>query len=188
MIFTNGASVGSVNVNFKNISNVKDRVRREFERIRKDPALLKQIGELTLSDIVSHARAGRDAETKKKFAVSLSESWVSTRRYLSKFNSTGEYYFGDESRKSNLTFTGKFLESFKFKINQDDGSTTVFTDGTHPGYRTKNGSTKEVGNEKLLGYLEDKGFIFFGVSKALKSRIVVLTKRFIRNLIKTRRL
>ncbi len=188
MIFTNGVSAVSVEVKFKNIPNVRDSIRREFDRIKKDPELLRQIGEVTVRDIVGNARAGRDAETRQKFPVGLSESWVSTRRYLSRFNSVSEYFFGVESRKSNLTFTGKFLESFKFKINQNDSSVTILTEGEHPGYKTKTGSTKPVSNEKLLGYLEDKGFIFFGVSKDVRSRIVVLTKRFIRNLIKTRRL
>lgn len=188
MIFTNGVSVASVNVKIKNIGRVKDEIRREFDRVRKDPALLVQIGEATVIDIVSHARAGRDAETGQHFPVGLSESWIKTRRYLSKFNPTGEYFFGVERRKSNVTFTGKFLESFKFKIDTSEGSTRVYADGMHPGYRTKNGSTKQISNETLLGYLEEKGFIFFGISKRLRSRINVLTKRFIRNLIKTRRL
>lgn len=188
MISTNGANAVSVKVKFKNIANVRDNIRREFDRIRKDPELLRQVGAITLTDIVSNARAGRDAETRQKFPIGLSESWVKTRKYLSKFNGVSEYFYGVESRKSNLTFTGEFLKSFKFRVDQNDASTTVFTEGDHPGYKTKNGSTKPVSNEKLLGYLENKGFIFFGVSKELKSRIVVLTKRFIRNLIKTRRL
>lgn len=178
----------SVNIKFKNIPLVRDRIRREFDRIRKDPGLLIEIGEVTVKDIVGNARAGRDAETRQKFAVSLSESWVKTRKYLSKYNPTSEYFLGVDSRKSNLSFTGKFLESFKFKINQNAGSVNIAPDGNHPGYKTKLGSTDSVSNEKLLEYLENKGFIFFGISKDLRSRIVVLTKRFIRNLIKTRRL
>lgn len=178
----------SVEIKFKNIPNVRDSIRREFDRIRKDPELLKQIGEITVKDIVGNARAGRDAETRQKFPVGLSESWIKTRLYLSKYNSVSEYFFGVESRKSNLSFTGKFLESFKFKLNQNDGSVNISTEGNHPGYKTKLGSTKDISNQKLLGYLENKGFIFFGISKDLRSRIAVLTKRFIRNLIKTRRL
>lgn len=188
MIFTNGVSAVSVNVKFKNIANVRDSIRREFDRIKKDPELLRQIGDVTLKDIIGNARAGRDAETRQKFPVSLSESWVKTRKYLSIFNGVSEYFYGVESRKSNLSFTGKFLESFKFKTTPNDGKVTILTEGDHPGYKTQKGSTKPVNNNKLLGYLEDKGFIFMGVSLSLRSKINVLTKRFIRNLIKTRRL
>jgi hypothetical protein len=175
-------------VKIKNIGAVKQNIIREFNRVRKDPALLVQIGEATKNDIISHARAGRDAETGQHFPMQLSESWIKTRKYLSWYNSTSEYFYGTERRKSNLTFTGKFLESFKFKINQNDASVTVFTEGTHPGYQTRTGSTKPVDNNKLLGYLEGMGFVFMGVSDRLKSRINVLTKRFIRDLIKTGRL
>ena len=178
----------SVNVKVKNLANVKESIRREFERIRKDPALLNEIGEVVVADVIGNARAGRDAETKQKFPVLLSESWVKTRRYLSKYNSKGSYFLGEESRKGNVTFTGKFLESFKHLVKASLGEVVIFPEGDHPGYAKKNGRTEPVSNEKLVGYLERHGFIFLGISKQLRSRINVLTKRFIRNLIKTRRL
>lgn len=172
-------------VTIGNLNNIKEEIRREFSRIKSDPKLLVQIGEVCVSDIVGYARSGKDPSDASQFP-GLSESWVEQRSDLRKYNSTSEY-FKDDS-KSRLSFTGKLLESITYSINQAGAFVRVFAKGQHPGYKTKNGRTDSISNEKLVEYQAAQGRSFLNVSDRLRRRINVLTKRFIRELIKTRRL
>lgn len=175
-------------VKIKNIANVKERIRREFSRIKSDPKLLTEIADVVVADIVGNARAGKGTDLKPLGLQPLSESWVKTRAYLGKFNRTGEFFLGYASRKSNVTFTGKLLESIKAKISTQNAQVEIYADGMHPGYRTGSGQSKSFKNSDLVNWLEGKGYVFMTVSDRLRKRVNVLTKRFIRNLIRTKKL
>jgi hypothetical protein len=170
-------------VTIKGIPELKKNITETFDKIRKDPELLAQIAVATKDNILGYARSGRNPETKKSFP-SLSDSWRAKRDYLSRFNEAdGEFYLG--TGKSNLTFTGSLLKSLKSKIVPSKSSVIVEATGMHPGYKSgPNGKAKKIKNDVLVGYLKDKGFEFLTVSDDLRKRINVLTKAFVRRLIK----
>lgn len=167
-------------VKFKGFPAVRDKIKEEFEKIRKDPELLRTIADASQKDIVGFTRSGKSPKDRKTFD-GLSESWYKKRDYLLKYNSPGEYFL--YSLKSNLTFTGKLLESIKFKIVPSQGEVVIEPEGNHDGYKTKSGRTKSIPNKKLVGYLASQGREFLFVSDALRKRINVLTKAFIRRMI-----
>lgn len=169
-------------VKIKNLENVKNNIRREFDKIRRDPNLLTQIGEVTSEFIVKTSQTGKSPESGETFP-SLSRSWMKTRERLKKFNSTGDFYLG--TSKSNVTFTGKLLESLKkYRINQSEGLVIFDPEGSHPGYRTGGGRTKSITFKTLLTYLADQGRVVLVINKSLEKRVNVLVKKFIRDKIK----
>lgn len=169
-------------VTIKGIPELKKNIAKTFDQIRKDPGLLTEIANETRKNILGFARSGKNPETKKTFPK-LSDSWRAKRDYLSRFNQAdGEFYLG--SGKSNLTFTGALLRSIRSRIIQSKGTVLVEAIGDHPGYKTGGKNTESIKNEKLVGYLKDKGFEFLTVSDDLRKRINVVTKAFVRRLIK----
>lgn len=166
----------SASVKITGLGNVKKSVTEVFNKTRKDPALLREIGEAMQEDIVNNARAGRTAD--KETFRSLSDSWQKTRDYLKRFNSVDKFFL--DSSKANLTFTGAFLKSIKYRINPSEGLAIVEPTGTHPGYKTANGNTKKLSNLTLSKYLKDLGFEFLFVSKAFQKRKNVIVRRFLR--------
>lgn len=166
----------SASVKITGLGKVRKSVDDMFHKVKKNPAMLLEIGEALQADVVNNARAGRSAD-KKTFGT-LSESWQKTREYLRKFNAVGEFYIGGNS--ANLTFTGEFLKSIKYRINPSEGLAIVEPTGTHPGYKTANGNTKKLSNLDLSKYLKDLGFEFLFVSKAFKKRTNVIVRRFLR--------
>lgn len=175
-------------VKFKNIPNVKERIQREFKRIKTDPRLLREIGQVCVENIVGYARAGRTPGTTKKSGSFpyLSIEWLLKRDYLLKHNTPSEFFLG--SFKSNLTFTGKLLESVGFKVDAPNGLVKVDVDGNHHGYKTGSGRGDSVPNKTIVEGLEKRGFVFLVVSDQLRKRVNVLTKRFIRKLIRDKQL
>jgi hypothetical protein len=166
----------SASVKITGLGNVRKSVDNLFHRVKKNPALLLEIGEALQADVVNNARAGRSAD--KEAFRSLSDSWQKTREYLKKFNAIGEFYIGGSS--ANLTFTGEFLKSIRYRINPSEGLAIVEPTGTHPGYKTKNGNTKKLSNLTLSKYLKELGFEFLFVSKAFQKRTSVIVRRFLR--------
>lgn len=166
----------SASVKITGLGNVKKSVTEIFNKTRKDPKLLLDIGEALQKDVVANARAGRSAD--KETFRGLSQSWQNTRDYLKQFNSVDKFFL--DSSKANLTFTGKFLQSIKYRINPSEGLAIVEPTGTHPGYKTANGNTKKLSNQTLSKYLKDLGFEFLFVSKAFRKRTTVIVRRFLR--------
>jgi len=171
--------MASAKVKITGIPGVRRSVRETFDKVRTDKALLSELAEQLQADVLGSARSGKSPGGK--VFPSLSTSWQKSREYLKRYNSTGEFYLG--SSKSNLTFTGKFLESIVAKVFPSEGLVSVEPSGRHPGYKTGSGKTKSVDNKKLSNYLSDMGFEFLFVSKAFRKRTVVTVKRFLRRII-----
>lgn len=166
----------SASVKITGLGKVRKSVDDMFHKVKKNPAMLLEIGEALQADVVNNARAGRSAD--KETFRGLSQSWQKTRDYLKQFNSVDKFFL--DSSKANLTFTGEFLKSIKYRINPSEGLAVVEPTGTHPGYKTANGNTKKLSNLTLSKYLKDLGFEFLFVSKAFQKRTNVIVRRFLR--------
>lgn len=170
-----------VKVTILNLGRAQKNMIAKFDQIKKDPELLRQIGDAALKDIVGYARSGKNPDTRSAF-TKLSKSWIERREYLKRFNSPdGEFFLN--SRKSNLTFTGQLLRSIKYRFLRP-GEVEIYASGNHVGYKTKSGHTPSIQNEKLVEYLADGGRVFMQVSERLKKRINVIVKQHIRRLIR----
>lgn len=168
-------------VTIKGLDHLESKIRTTFDSIRKDPELLNQIALASKDNIIGYAKTGKNPETNSTFPA-LSKSWIDKRDYLKKFNAVDPLFL--DSRKSNITFTGTLLKSIIAKIKPSDASVIVQATGDHPGYKTRKKPTKSISNEKLVGFLEEKGFIFLRVSDKLRTRINVITKAFVRRIIR----
>lgn len=175
-------------VKIKGVENVTKRIKENFEKIRKDPQLLAEIAVVMQEEMLGQARSGVQASQKGKSKFpSLSDSWIVTREYLSKFNARdGQYFAGGKT--SNLTFTGALLShGTKKRIEASSGTAIVEANsGNHPGYKTAHGHTKGPSYANLIKWQAASGRRFLVVSDRLISRINVLTKRFVRKLIVTK--
>jgi hypothetical protein len=168
-------------VKIKNIYNVRDLVKKEFDKIRRDPILLGEIGKLASTAIIKSNQTGKSPKTGETFKR-LSQSWFDQRSYLESFNQTGDFYLS--TKKSNVTFSGQLLRAFKsFVVNSYTATVTISPEGAHSGYKTKSGRTKSVPFKKLLTYLADQGRVAFGFSADLEKRIKTTVRTFVRRAI-----
>ena len=88
-------------------------------------------------------------EIRKGVKPGLKQITIEQRKELSKYNKTGKKY---SPRKSNLTFTGQFLESFKGVFKKADGKLKYFVGpkGVHKAYRiSKRKRGKGITNEEI---------------------------------------
>lgn len=97
--------------------------------------------------------------------------------------------------KSNLTFTGEFLDSMKHKVAVTTGRVTIFFQGMHKRYRGVNGDLvgEETSNAEIAAKLNgDPRFHFLFVSKdlerILKETILRGMRRQLSNYRKVKRL
>lgn len=173
-------------VKVKGLPGVQANIKRILDETRKDPKLLKKIGELTVEQIQGFTRSGKSIETGSSFKR-LSREWVEARKGLSKHNSTSEFFLG--SSKSNLTFTGALLNSIKFKVFPGAALVRIDPEDTHPGYKTGSGSSSGPSNKKLFEYLAKggRGVFNFGTKfqKRLSARVNVLFKKSLRDKIRS---
>jgi hypothetical protein len=90
-------------------------------------------------------------KTGKSFRK-LSKGAIANRKYIAKYNKTHPDY---SPTKPNLTITGRFLRSFKFRIGKKGNAVLFKLDarGKHVPYRRKD--KKQVGFKKRL-LLKDK--------------------------------
>lgn len=165
-------------VTIKNITNARSNIVKTFERIKKNPFLLREIGDATVDYIVRTNQAGKSPQSGRSHG-SLSQSWIERRKYLEKFNQTDQMYLG--SRRSNVTFSGNLMRAIrKYDIKSSDGVVDINPEGEHPGYRTAKKPGKPVEYKKLLTYLADQGRVVLFINEVLVKRINVIVKTFIR--------
>ena len=117
----------------------------------------------------------------------ISQKWNQRREQLSSINKTSQYYgYG----KSNMTFTGQFLNSFKGEIKRFGTSVRliVYPTGIHKGYSLVYGEKSDsVFNYEIARGFIDRGddyrVIGLGVRKELaKSAKARILKEFKLNL------
>lgn len=150
----------------------------------QDEEFLNRSGKVLQNNIRLEINQGISPETGSPFKP-ISKSWSDERDRLSEFNKTARGY---QSGKSNLTFTGQFIKSIKFKIVSILGIKTieVGAKGARKGYKYSKGGkrSKAPTNEQLGAYLKEQGRDPYGVSGRARKSIVNLAKRQIRKLLK----
>lgn len=135
----------------------------------------KEAAKIILNDI----KTGKDPATGKAYKA-LQPSTIKRRKQLAKYNKTSPEY---SPRRSNLTFTGEFLKSFRSKIIKKAGGfvVSIFTKGKHRGYINKSGKrSKRVENEKILEGQQGMGRNPLAISQKTERKILRLTKRILR--------
>lgn len=117
------------------ITGVKDIARatqRAISAIDKDRELFEDLGQTVVSRIVGSAKLGKDIENRN--FKDVSDSWRNRRQRLATVNQTDELFKG-KSKKSNLTFSGQLLKSFKHKANMTALSISFFFAGSRTPYK-----------------------------------------------------
>lgn len=140
----------------KNIDKLANRLRRLLKDVSEDKTMLTEIATFTVDRIVKSTRSGKSIPKGEKLA-DLATPWtVVNRNYLSKFNNTHELY---KKGRSNLTFTGQLLDSFRYFIKNNEISFRFI--GDHKPYKTgktrkrkKKKSASKISNAELAEYME----------------------------------
>lgn len=121
------------------------------------------------------SRRNEFIRVSKAKAIQVREgySWIDIRRAISDSQPTHPAFKDD---RSNLTLTGKLLDSIKYE-NKGSGRVRFYFEGQHHPYKLTNtrGRVIQIGsrmdNADLAGYVEAGGRPFFGVRKSLEPRI-----------------
>jgi hypothetical protein len=135
-------------VKFKFDPRTPKKTKEAILRIVNDAILKNKINETLVTQVQTQQRAFDDKKLK-----ALKRSSIAHRRYLSNFNATSDQY---SARRSNLTFTGQLLKSYKTKISKS-GVVTIGPTGTHKGYRTGGGRGRSIANSKIVRFQARQG-------------------------------
>lgn len=173
-------------INEQQIASIEAKVKADVREILASSAVLNEIGGMATDRLRFQARTAKPFNEGASFPV-LKDSTIENRKYLEKYNKTHKVY---ERQLSNLTITGAFLESLTWLV-KGPGLLELFFEGRHPGYRLKNGNTKNPPrNQDLFKWLTDKGFAVFDSSietnKIIKARIRSIVLKYIRRGLKVR--
>lgn len=161
-------------------AKIEKEIIKDINEILSTKEMLDEVGEFLIDRIKYQARIGRPFSVTKTFPL-LKESTIFKRMSVARYNNTPPYY---EEGLSNVTLTGALLDSLVHIID-GVGKLKIFLDGKHPGYQKKSGGrTRQIKNQKIKEYLDDKGFIIWDSSieqsKVLKSRTKTIVLRYIR--------
>lgn len=162
-------------VRVKNVKKTQDRIARIIRGSIAGSKELTKIDRLVVNEI----RKGRLPSGEK--IKPLASKTKKRRKRLESFNSTGKNY---NASRSNLTFTGRFLESFKTTISRIRGSVIIriAPTGIHKGYRlVRGGREKAVNNQQIAKVQIDQGrdFTIVGdkMQKKIKNILISIIKR-----------
>lgn len=137
---------------------------------------LDQLAIVVQKSIVGNARLGRDPNGEK--FKELTESTIERKAKLAKVNETSDFY---RKRKSNLTFTGQLLNSFKYKITQSTLTIQFFFEGFRKPYKgLRKEALETLATNKLLAAKLEKDRPFSFISDKTKDVLVNLIRRKIR--------
>lgn len=133
-------------------------------------------------NVVSTFRSGKllDGSSIK----SLKRSTVEQRKRLARSNRTGKGY---SASKSNLTLTGRFLESFKssVELGRDKVLYIIRPTGVHKGYKNRDGSTgKGVSNQVIAESQKRMGRDITVVGKTKTRELKKIITKLIRQAIR----
>jgi hypothetical protein len=178
-------------VNIKGLEKVTANISKLFNDVKKNPTLLKEIGDFILDRIRAFSRGGKSIVTNRKFKR-LSDSYIAMRQGAVTFrkNKDGKTYgIQDadprlqevdseyfEPSLSNVTFTGQMLRALKYVIDQGNGLVTIFVNNDS----RKDGLT----NSQVAKYVKDGGREFLGLDekgvKRVKAMIISDLRKSIR--------
>lgn len=168
------------------IRAVSEEIKKSFDNVVNSKELLGEVGDFSVERIKYQARIGKPINETNDFKA-LESSSIRSRQYLAKHNETHDAY---KDRRSNLTLTGKLLDSLRYSI-KGPGLLELFFFGNHPGYKTGGKDTESESNSQIIKWLSKKGFVVFDKSlntnNKFKSRIKTIVLRYLRRAIAVRR-
>ena len=158
------------------------RVTVNSKRIQKKATTLMRgalLGNKKLSEDMALAVTD---QIRKGVKPRLKPFTIEKRKELSGFNKTGKGY---RAKKSNLTFTGRFLKSFKGKFLKGEGGIglifSVGPRGTHPGYKLgkgrKAGKSPGLTNQELAEKQLKMGRDYKKAGLKARGKIIRLVKK-----------
>ena len=154
----------------KGIKNLEETTKKIVRAGIEDQETMSMAGQMIQQSIVGSARSGKDPDGAKFKA--LSKGWRQRRDKLASVNPTSDVY---SKNRSNLSFTGQLLKSFKYKINKNVLS--FFFEGNRKPYRglVKKELDGVSTNAELAEQLEkDRPFVFLGQKTAQKVTIFII--------------
>lgn len=147
-------------VKITGVKKVGDNLKKIVAAAVSDREHLESLAVVVQKSIVGNARSGKDPDGNK--FKPLSDSWIERKSKLSKVNNTSEFY---RKRKSNITFTGQLLDSFKYKVVQATLTINFFFDGFRKPYKglRKEALETPATNKQLASEIEQvRPFVFVG--------------------------
>ena len=163
-------------VTITGVKEIKERLLKVARAGIESDETLKEVGNIVQKSIVGAARSGKDPEGNK--FTPLSKSWIERKQKLSSVNTTSSFY---SKSRSNITFTGQLLDSFKFVINKSQLSLRFFFDGVRKPYRgLRKAELDGIETNKELAARIEETRPFVILSKKAEQMIIILVKRKIR--------
>lgn len=155
---------------------VGSNLRKKLAAAVAEKQHLESLALVVQKSIVGNARLGKDPDGNK--FKELSESWIERKSKLSKVNKPSEFY---RKRKSNITFTGQLLDSFKYKIIQSTLTIEFFFQGLRRPYKgLRKESLETVATNKELASKIEQARPFVFISDKVADVISNLIRRKIR--------
>lgn len=170
-----------VKINAKQLLGTKERFQKIAREVFNDKELLGEASLVAIGSIKLRTRLRKmpDGSQIKK----LSRFTIEKRKELSS-NGKNKTHGSFEASKSNLTFTGQFLDSLSAKINERLASFSLFFDGVHEPYKSKDGKNegKRISNNEI--YKKQKEFgrsvLVLNPDKKFYSRVTILARNALR--------
>lgn len=166
-------------------------IKKKIESTINNQSLLAEVGQYLVKNIRGEASLGRGYVSsdpsqkegdKPQKLLPLKKSTIKRREELGKYNQNGTLF---NPKKSNLTLTGKTLNSISFIVSNVKPLLSITSDGDHPGYIQKNGKrTKPVPFRDILRWQAVKGRNIFGISSRMYVTVVKMIKSHIRRSLK----
>jgi len=165
-------------------ARIESVLKKRINDAIQDPALLDELGKVTVERIRFEARREKPLNENRKFRP-LSEGWIKVRKYLAKYNNTPPFF---ALKRANVTITGQLLNSLTFKIIQSRAAINIFFTGDRKPYLGKNGpiplSPNGKTNEQVASNLFDIGFVIFDKTglgdETFQRRLTNIVRKFIR--------
>jgi hypothetical protein len=157
-------------VNVKGVDELAQRLNRslriELNKLFRDKALRKQVGEVVVADIRKNVNFGEAADSTLK-----------TREYLERFNTTDRAYVKSDIK---AVFSGKLLADLQKNVKGFPTKSTfeiAHSSRQHPGYKTANGRTKKIDYTELSEYLiDDLGYNYIQLSEEAEKKILEIVQ------------
>jgi hypothetical protein len=168
-------------VNTKSIDRAEKSVKTAFEKVIRNQKMLKELGEVVVTDIKFQSRRGKFEKTGKA-SSGLTDAWIERRKNYAKNSDSHPAY---SPKRKNVTLTGELLDSLKF-ISSGAGKLKFFFDGIHKAYRYRklDGSISSHGgnarNKDIQEGLDKMGYKFFRLRPELTDRLKKVVVGYIR--------
>lgn len=167
-------------------------LKKKLEQSINNKSLLSEVGQYLVKNIRGEASLGKGYSNKRskegfegddpQKLAPLKKSTIKRREELGKINQNGTLF---NPKKSNLTLTGKTLNSISFIVSKVKPLLSIVSDGDHPGYVQKNGKrTKSVPFRDIIKWQSEKGRNIFGISSRMYGTVVKMIKSHLRRSLK----